>query len=313
MNSELIKIFPVRLRELLRIVPEEGLTELRFRAACPVMLLYGAKELFLSRTACRGVTKSREESYCVSANEIKEMMEHISNYSFYAYEEEIRQGYLTIQGGHRIGLCGRVVMGNDGIRTIRNISFLNIRLAGEKKGCAEKVLPKLMQGTRFCHTLIVSPPGGGKTTLLRDLVRLLSDGFGEIAGRKVGIVDERSEIAACFHGIPQNEVGIRTDVLDGCPKAQGIPILLRAMSPEVIAIDEIGTREEALLMTRAVHNGCSILATAHGGGYQEWKQSNAVVGLFTESVFERYVFLQGGSRPGQIELVCDETFREVTV
>lgn len=199
-----------------------------------------------------------------------EILQHVCSYSFYAYEEELKRGYLTAPGGHRIGVAGQAVLSENGqVRSLKNISFLNIRVAHECKGAADGILEGVYRGGNVRNVLILSEPGGGKTTLLRDLVRQISDGCSYGRGRSVGVVDERSEIAGCYQGKPQLDVGMRTDVMDGCPKMAGMMMLLRSMAPEVLAVDELGSREELEVLKGAAACGCRVLATAHGNSLED--------------------------------------------
>ena len=311
MSSELNKIFPAKLKERLKEhdFVREGFTELRFRADGPVVFLRGNEEWFLHKNGSmeRSQHFPAQEQYRMPVNEIREMMEYISNFSIYAYEEELRQGFLTLQGGHRVGVCGKAVLAEGRIKTIRNISFLNVRIAREKKGCAMQVMPFLYEDGRLCHTVIISPPGCGKTTLLRDVIRLVSDGNGQNPGQKVGVVDERSELAACYHGVPQNDLGIRTDVLDGCPKAVGMELLLRAMSPQVIAVDELGGNADMEMVEKSIYCGCTVLATVHGESMENWFVKGGMEKRIGDSMFERYVFLKDKKYPGTIEAVCNRS------
>ena len=221
--------------------------EIRVRAGRPVFLLTdcGEQTLFSDGTLRYG-NNQMASAVPVLADQalIKELMEIFSRHSLYAYEEELRQGFLTIEGGHRVGIAGKAVVLNREIHTIREISGMNIRIVHEIKGCGDFVLPFLFFNGEFLDTLILSPPGAGKTTLLRDLIRQISNGGENWRGRNVSVVDERSELGMCVQGIAQCDLGMRTDLLDGCPKAAGISMMLRSMAPQVLAVDEIGTKED---------------------------------------------------------------------
>ena len=261
------------------------LQEVRLRPFRPLIIKYNGKEYFVS--VRKKLTEDINDAYIVTGNDIRNTFLALSEFSTYAFEEEMRQGYITIAGGHRVGIAGKAVIENAKIKNMKYISFINIRVAGERHGCADRVLPYLFDGNNMFHTLIISPPGAGKTTLLRDIVRQVSNGCALVCGKNVGVVDERSEIAACYHGIPQNDVGIRTDVIDGCPKAEGMMMLVRSMSPDVIAVDEIGTAQDMEAVSYAMTCGCSVIATLHGNEIKNIRNNKNII-----SVFGRYVILK---------------------
>lgn len=276
-----------------------GLEEIRVRIGQPMEFVYGTKICYLmfaqnAMLFCesREVQNNKTKLYTVSQTDIAEMMSYISNYSLYAYKEEIKQGYITIEGGHRIGVAGQAAIEAGRITGIYHIAFLNIRIAHEKVGCAEKILPFIRQRNSIYNTLILSAPGAGKTTLLRDSIRSLSMGEGAMEGLKVCVVDERSEIAACYHGIPQNDLGPRTDVLDGCGKAEGVLMLIRAMSPQVVAVDELGTKQDFYAVEQAVNCGSKVLGTVHAADMKELSEKPYLKEWMKKSLFKRFVLIE---------------------
>lgn len=233
-------------------------------------------------------------------------MEYISHYSLYAYENELKQGFLTIEGGHRAGVTGKVIVEQGKVKNIQYISSINIRMSHEILGCSEKILPYITKNRQVCHTLIISPPRCGKTTLIRDLVRQISDGNTYVKGCTVGVVDERSELGGCYLGVAQNHLGSRTDVLDCCPKAEGMIMLIRSMAPQVIAVDEIGTQEDIHAIEYAMQCGCKMIASVHSTSMEEAKKKPILGELIRRKRFERYVVLQNEEKPGEIQGIYDE-------
>lgn len=267
-------------------------SEIRIRADKPLILYGRGREYAVANNG--GLSEAvNENTYRPSLADIGETLERISRYSLYAFEEELRMGYITLPGGHRVGVTGRAVLERQSVRTLRDIGGLNIRIAHQVKGCANGLLPLLWEKTgRLCHTVIVSPPGCGKTTLLRDIVRQVSDGAPGIRnGLTVAVVDERSEIAGCYRGVAQNDVGCRTDVLDACPKAEGMAMLLRAMRPDVIAVDELGGERDARAVEDVLNAGVKLLCTAHGQNREDLRRKPAFKTLMDKPVFERYIVL----------------------
>lgn len=305
-KDELLKIFSLKLRTMLSKVEfdYDKLQEIRLRVNGPLIVIYDNKEYFI--TGESQLVESDEDAYIILKNEIRETMEYISNFSLYAFEEEIKQGFITITGGHRVGIVGKAVLDDNKIKSIKHISFINIRLSHQIKGCGDKVLPYLLDEYNNCyHTLIISPPRCGKTTLLRDVIRQLSNGNGKRQGLTVGVVDERSEIGACYMGIPQNDLGIRTDVLDCCPKAKGMLMLIRSMSPRVIAVDEVGSGEDIDAIEYVMNCGCKLIATVHGNSIEDIKSKPILGKLVEEKLFERYILLSNARGVGHLEDVYD--------
>lgn len=299
-EERILNVLPGSIRRILHQEELEYgyLQEIKLRTEKPLLLTYKGSELIPGR--------QRGQPYYVTRDDIREMLEYISNYSLYAYEEEMKQGFITIEGGHRIGMTGQAIVEGGKVKNLKYISSINVRMSHEILGCADTVFPYITRQKRLCHTLIVSPPGCGKTTLLRDLIRQISTGNRYIKGMSVGVVDERSEIGGCYMGVAQNQLGIRTDVLDGCPKAEGMIMLIRSMRPEIIAVDEIGTAEDVHAIEYAMHCGCKMLATVHSRSVEELKKRPVLGRMIEEERFERYIVLGCGQEVGRITGIYDE-------
>lgn len=309
-SRDILPVLPNRIREIITELPGEILEqieEIRLRQNKPLLLGLSRQDTMV--TALGHPTGVTEFGYVVTEKDMGRAVQLVSGSSVYAFEEEIKNGFITIKGGHRVGISGKVLVDRGKVKTIRNITGLNIRIAREVTGAADRVLPYLIDPVtrEFHHTLIVSPPRCGKTTLLRDIVRQLSNGVPclDFRGCTVGVVDERSEIAGCLNGEPQKDIGMRTDVLDGCPKAEGMMMLIRAMGPQVIAADEIGRQEDAAAMEEALNAGIKVLTTAHGRDREEISLRPVLRYIMEQGIFERMVILGRSKGVGAVEDIID--------
>ena len=274
-------VLPGRLRGLALAQPPEVhrlAEEFRLRAGRPLSILLPEGERSLGDT--------------VTPEDLEDLCDLATDYSRYAAEETLRQGYLSVRGGFRVGLCGTAVMKDGANTALRDLSSAAVRIAREHRGIGEDIVSRLFREGRYQNTLLLSPPGGGKTTLLRDLVRCLSTGGPGRPGLRVSLIDERGEVAVMVRGKPEMDVGPWTDVLDACPKALGIPMALRAMNPQVIAVDEITAEADLHAAVQAAGCGVGLLATIHAAGIEELRQRPLYRQLLSEGVFRLAVCIR---------------------
>lgn len=276
-NYNFLQYFPPFFVEMLKEanMKQEDVREIRIRAGCPPIAV--------------GDTLQVLDEQPWSAEMVRRTADRMCQNSVYARQGELRRGFVTLPGGHRAGICGRTVMENGEIKHLTDISAINLRIAHQILGAADPVMDYIVTNGDVQNTIIVSPPACGKTTLLRDIARQLGGGKYQF---RVGIADERGEIAAMHHGVAQNDVGFLTDVYDGCPKAEGMRMLLRGMSPAVLITDEIGTKEDEAAIVEAVHAGVRVICSLHGFGKEDALFKDGIGRLLQNGILRRVITLR---------------------
>lgn len=280
------KIEEIFLDQESQIPGIQQIEEIRLRSSKPLIIKIGQESKILN--------------HIITQQEVLQAFEKVCESSVYSYRRQICNGYITIRGGNRVGIVGSAVVDNGQVININYISSLNFRIASQRIGCSNKVIKEIIdyENNNIYNTLIISPPGCGKTTLLRDIVKNISDGTNTngLKGKTVGVVDERGEIAAMYKGVPQNDVGIRTDVIDNMPKPEAIRILVRSMSPDVIVCDEIGSSEDLDAIDYAMCSGVKGIFTAHGRNIEEINRNPELSKILNKHLFERIILLNPEKR-----------------
>lgn len=322
MLDSLNGILPHQIRRIINRLPDEvrdGLEEIRIRKYRPLEIIYNHRSAFVGFDS--QLVPHSSLAYRPTEEDCQCFLELTTQHSLYSFEEELKQGYITVAGGHRIGLAGRTIVTSGQVKMIRDVGSFNIRVARQKEGTCQNLLPYLIDRQqrkwRMFHTLVLSLPGQGKTTLLRDIARSISQDESHTVpykqqkiSCKVAIIDERSELAACVQGRPSFDLGPRVDVMDACPKAQGMMMMIRSMSPDVLIVDEIGNRADVQAIQEARYAGIRVIASAHAADFAEACRSPILKEVIASGVFERYVFLHRSLNSSMRYQVLDGAGRE---
>lgn len=280
----------------------EHASEIRLRTGLPICITLDGKgkNVFLDKYSSQS---DEHGGYIIAREEIDSVFSGICRNSLYAYKEDLKNGFITLKGGHRVGIAGKMLP--DG--TVYEVSSINIRISRQVVGCASEIIKHIIKNQKeIYNTLIISPPACGKTTIIRDLARSLGRKTKFFKGACIGIIDERSEIAACYNGVPSNDVGLMTDVYDACPKEKGISMMIRAMAPEIIITDEIGGKGDSKSIANAVNAGVKLIATAHGASILDLKERTEIAEIINAGTFERYIILSATCEPGTISKIIQK-------
>lgn len=270
-------------------------TEIRLRINSPILIKKLKSIFFLG-------------DYKISKKDIDDTVSNLTKNSIHAFEKEIRSGYITIEGGHRVGIGGDCIYEGEDLKGFKNITSLNIRIAREYPGCSENYVKYFISPVKNIYsTLLIGPPLSGKTTFIRDLCAKLSDGLSDpyFEGCDITLIDERGEISAVYNGIPQMYVGRRTDVLSYCMKKEGFYMSIRALSPKVIISDELGSKDDFEIVQYALKSGVKIIATAHGFGLEDVKKNIYMKTIIENNFFDRAIILKSSKNPGIVKEVYD--------
>lgn len=289
--NQLLSLFPPKMQYLFQEMKEDkfSFSEIRMRAGQPLLLTHREGDFYVDQEG--KLTLAKEEGVRIDIGMLRCVLDYLCQHSLYAYQDQIANGFFTIVGGHRVGVAGTIITDGKGvIQGMKYISSINIRIAGEYQGISQAFLPYIYCRGILQNVLLVSPPGYGKTTMLRDLIYQISTGNSYGNSMTVSVVDERGEISGCSQGVPCLNLGEKTDVMYGCQKAEGMMMLLRSMAPQVIAVDELGGRKEREAILEIGNSGVNVLATVHGKNLEEIRNKQGIHGLLKE-VFRVIVFL----------------------
>lgn len=308
-SDEILNSLSLNLREKIKKLPKSNLNieEIRLRSKKPLILNANNKDYFYNEKE-NDLDLNMNNPYIVTREDIEQTFQIICKYSIHTFMDDIKKGFVTLRGGHRVGIVGKAIVENGQVKNIKHISSLNIRISREIIGCSDKILDHIINtNNKVNNTLIISPPQCGKTTLLRDIVRNLSNGNKKYGfrGMKVALIDERNEIGGSYLGVPQMDVGIRTDIIETCPKDVGIIMLLRSMSPNIIVTDEIGNEREVKALYTALNGGVSLITTVHGDSIEDIQGRKELSNLLDKELFKKVIILSSRKGPGTVEKIYD--------